>query len=112
MRQGPTIDRITFPPSPHRMVECIHCGREMHKICVLHHENIWTEGFQCDSCLRAKRTVPKGNKFSAERKLCSCADVHMHTWVDMHNHRYAVGIKLLEYFVALNYFHDNGYLSD
>ena len=52
-----------------RMVECIHCGREMHKICILHHENIWSDGFQCENCLKAKRIVLKENKFSAKRKL-------------------------------------------
>ena len=51
------------------MVECIHCGREMHKICVLYHENIWTDGFQCENCLKAKHIMLKENKFSAKRKL-------------------------------------------
>ena len=56
--------------------------------------------------------VSSATAASKQKELCekktrfqlnvSC--VTMHIWVDMHNHRYAVGIKftlLLEYFVAL-----------
>ena len=58
-----------LPVHTHRMVECIHCGREMHTVCVLHHENIQPDGFQCKNCLKAKHIMLKDNKFSAKCKL-------------------------------------------
>ena len=51
-----------------RMLDCIHCGRTFHKACVLWHENIWPEGYQCNSCLSALGTVRKDNKFAAKSK--------------------------------------------
>lgn len=52
-----------------RMVKCIHCGREFHTICILHHPGIWSEGYQCDGCLKIKGTTRRENKFCAKRKL-------------------------------------------
>ena len=57
-----------FSPSSCSMVECIHCQRQMHRICVLHHDPIWPEGFQCANCLRALNTTLRENRFSAKRK--------------------------------------------
>ena len=55
-------------PSPTRMVECVHCKRQMHTICVLHFNPIWKKGFQCDNCLKALNITRKENKYSAKRK--------------------------------------------
>ena len=52
----------------HRFVECVHCGREMHQICVLHHDQIWPGDFQCNSCLSALGKRKKDNKFVPRRK--------------------------------------------
>ena len=63
-----------------RMVACVHCGREMHQICVLHYDHIWSEGFQCNGCLKAKSLSRKENKLTAKRKyffLCVVHDVMM-----------------------------------
>ena len=30
--------------SHRRMVSCVHCGRKMHRICVLYFEPLWPEG--------------------------------------------------------------------
>ena len=65
----PLPSSTLLPLHTHRMVECFHCGREMHKVCVLHHENIWPDGFQCKNCLKAKHIMLKDNKFSAKCKL-------------------------------------------
>lgn len=48
-------------------VECKECARKLHQICVLHTDQIWPEGFVCDSCLKAKSKKKKENKFSAKR---------------------------------------------
>ena len=53
------------------MVSCVHCGRRMHTICVLHMDQIYHGGFQCDDCLRRKGLSRKDNKFTAKRKWCS-----------------------------------------
>ena len=50
------------------MVACIHCGRRMHTICVLHMDQIYHGGFQCDDCLRRKGQSRKENRFSAKRE--------------------------------------------
>lgn len=50
------------------MVECIHCKREMHTVCVLHMDNIWNKGYQCENCLKALNQTKKVNKYSAKRK--------------------------------------------
>lgn len=52
----------------YRMVECVHCGRQMHSICVLHLETIWNKGFQCETCLKALNSSRKDNKFTAKSK--------------------------------------------
>ena len=51
-----------------RMVECIHCRRSFHKICVLYHDDIWPEGYQCCNCLQRLRTTRKDNRFIAKSK--------------------------------------------
>jgi E1A/CREB-binding protein len=48
------------------MTACIHCGRRMHTICVLHMDQIYHGGFQCDNCLGIKCQTRKENKFSAK----------------------------------------------
>ncbi|XP_019854901.1 PREDICTED: uncharacterized protein LOC100636542 [Amphimedon queenslandica] len=49
------------------MVECIHCRRSFHKICVLHHDEIWPEGYQCSNCLQSLKTSRADNRFVAKR---------------------------------------------
>ncbi|CAI8019599.1 Protein cbp-1 [Geodia barretti] len=60
-------DHVDYEP----MIRCIHCGRQFHSICVLHHAAIWSEGYQCDSCLRLKGTSRRENKFCARREYLS-----------------------------------------
>jgi E1A/CREB-binding protein len=56
-------DHVDYEPK----IRCIHCGRQFHSICVLHHNAIWSEGYQCDTCLRIKGTSRRENKFCARR---------------------------------------------
>ncbi|KAI0224299.1 CREB-binding protein [Lamellibrachia satsuma] len=48
-------------------VECGDCGRKLHQICVLHLDTIWSNGFVCDNCLKAKGAKRKENKYVAKR---------------------------------------------
>lgn len=48
-------------------VHCTDCGRKLHKICVLHHEAIWPQGFTCEECLKLKNLKRRDNKFNAKR---------------------------------------------
>ena len=57
---------VLWPTS--RMIRCIHCGREFHSICVLHHPGIWNEGYQCDGCLKIKGKSRRESKFCAKRE--------------------------------------------
>lgn len=49
-------------------VECKDCGRKLHQICVLHHDQIWPEGFTCTNCLKSKAAKRKENRFCAKSK--------------------------------------------
>ncbi|XP_052796528.1 histone lysine acetyltransferase CREBBP-like isoform X2 [Mya arenaria] len=48
-------------------VDCDECGRKLHKICVLHFEPIWNNGFTCENCLKTKGAKRKENKYTAKR---------------------------------------------
>ncbi|QQP38249.1 CREB binding protein, partial [Caligus rogercresseyi] len=48
-------------------VICGDCNRKLHQVCVLHHDNIWTNGFICDSCHTTRGTKRKDNRFTAKR---------------------------------------------
>lgn len=78
MSYDPTATAQVIPKSEFReckndhldlepFVECKDCGRKLHQICVLHHENIWPEGFHCDNCLKSKGRRKRENKFMARR---------------------------------------------
>ncbi|XP_065885068.1 CREB-binding protein-like isoform X2 [Dysidea avara] len=49
------------------MVSCVHCGRRMHRICVLYFEPLWPEGYHCRTCAKKLGIPKKENKFSAKR---------------------------------------------
>ena len=68
------MDLQVTPLFVSRMVECIHCKRSFHKICVLYHDGIWPEGYQCCNCLQRLRTSRKDNRFIAKSKynICTC----------------------------------------
>ena len=66
------IEKVRFQEMKNNHIEeepmcaCIHCGRMFHKICVLWHESIWSEGYQCSSCLKENGTQRKENKWVAK----------------------------------------------
>ena len=51
-----------------RFVHCKDCDRKMHKICVLHMEAIWPEGFICNICVKASQSKKKENRYTAKSK--------------------------------------------
>ncbi|RZC35774.1 KAT11, KIX, DUF902, zf-TAZ and/or Bromodomain domain containing protein [Asbolus verrucosus] len=63
-------------------VHCTDCGRKLHQICVLHNENIWTQGFTCDECLKKKGQKRRENKFNAKRLPVTKLGVYIETRVN------------------------------
>lgn len=63
-------------------VVCTGCGRKQHQICVLHHEQIWPQGFCCDNCLKKKGAKRKDNKFSAKKLPASKLGIFIETRVN------------------------------
>ncbi|XP_054708763.1 CREB-binding protein-like [Uloborus diversus] len=54
----------------------------MHKICVLHFDEIWPEGFTCDTCLKKSGRKKKKNKFTAKRLQQSKLGQHIENRVN------------------------------
>ncbi|XP_041359356.1 CREB-binding protein-like isoform X4 [Gigantopelta aegis] len=48
-------------------INCLDCGRKLHRICCLWFEPIWPQGYTCDNCLKAKGMKRKENKYGAKR---------------------------------------------
>lgn len=63
-------------------VVCMDCGRKQHQICVLHHDQIWPQGFCCDNCLKMKGAKRKDNKFCAKRLPTSKLGIYIETRVN------------------------------
>lgn len=63
-------------------VVCMDCGRKQHQICVLHHDQIWPQGFCCDNCLKKKAAKRKENKFSAKKLPTSKLGIYIETRVN------------------------------
>lgn len=63
-------------------VICMDCGRKQHQICVLHHDQIWPQGFCCDNCLKKKGGKRKENKFSAKKLPTSKLGIYIETRVN------------------------------
>ncbi|XP_044255376.1 CREB-binding protein-like isoform X6 [Tribolium madens] len=63
-------------------VHCTDCGRKLHQICVLYNENIWTQGFTCDECLKKKGQKRRDNKFNAKRLPVTKLGVYIETRVN------------------------------
>lgn len=63
-------------------VVCMDCGRKQHQICVLHHDQIWPQGFCCDNCLKMKGAKRKENKFCAKKLPTSKLGIYIETRVN------------------------------
>ncbi|VDL59849.1 unnamed protein product [Hymenolepis diminuta] len=48
------------------IVYCKECGRRWHKVCALHMDEIWPNGFVCPGCLREHGQRRKENRFTAK----------------------------------------------
>ncbi|XP_065220138.1 histone lysine acetyltransferase CREBBP-like isoform X2 [Planococcus citri] len=47
-------------------VECLECGIKLHRICILHVDQIWPSEFVCDNCLKKNNMKRKENEFRAK----------------------------------------------
>lgn len=48
------------------MLNCKECGRRWHKVCALHMEEIWSNGFVCPGCLNEQGKKRFENPFTAK----------------------------------------------
>ncbi|KAM7538202.1 hypothetical protein Aperf_G00000064900 [Anoplocephala perfoliata] len=48
------------------IVLCKECGRRWHKVCALHMDEIWPNGFVCQGCLREQGQRRRENRFTAK----------------------------------------------
>ncbi|CAF1486092.1 unnamed protein product [Rotaria magnacalcarata] len=51
---------------PEIMVDCIVCKRRWHQVCALHCDQIWPDGFICNTCVREYNLPRKENCHKAE----------------------------------------------
>jgi E1A/CREB-binding protein len=54
---------------PEAMVDCIVCTRRWHQVCALHLDQIWPEGFICDTCIHDYNIKRKNNRYTAFKLL-------------------------------------------
>ncbi|CAF3683323.1 unnamed protein product [Rotaria sp. Silwood1] len=50
---------------PETMIDCIVCTRRWHQVCALHLDQVWPEGFICDTCLREYNIKRKENRYTS-----------------------------------------------
>jgi E1A/CREB-binding protein len=50
---------------PEVMVDCIVCSRRWHQVCALHSDQVWPEGFICNTCIREHNIKRKANRNTA-----------------------------------------------
>ncbi|CAF2841820.1 unnamed protein product [Rotaria sp. Silwood2] len=52
---------------PEIMIDCIICTRRWHQICALRLDQIWPEGFICNTCIREYNIKRKENRYIAQQ---------------------------------------------
>ncbi len=52
---------------PEAMIDCIVCTRRWHQVCALHLDQIWPEGFICDTCIQEYNIKRKDNRYAAPK---------------------------------------------
>ncbi|CAF3835650.1 unnamed protein product [Rotaria magnacalcarata] len=52
---------------PEAMIDCIVCTRHWHQVCALHLDQVWPEGFICNTCIADYNIKRKDNRFIAPR---------------------------------------------
>ena len=50
-----------------KLIACKECNRQVHQICVMHFDTIWTNGFMCQTCYKRMGIKRKNNRFTAKR---------------------------------------------
>jgi E1A/CREB-binding protein len=49
------------------MIDCIVCTRRWHQVCALHLDQIWSEGFICNTCIHEYNIKHKNNRYTASQ---------------------------------------------
>jgi len=52
---------------PEAMIDCIVCSRRWHQVCALHLDQVWPEGFICDTCVRQYNIKRKDNRYVSSK---------------------------------------------
>ncbi|CAF0800883.1 unnamed protein product, partial [Didymodactylos carnosus] len=52
---------------PEIIVDCIVCSRRWHQICALHLDQVWSEGFVCETCIKSYNIKRKENRYVAHK---------------------------------------------
>ncbi|CAF3573275.1 unnamed protein product [Rotaria socialis] len=60
------LSAINDALEPEIMVDCIVCKRRWHQVCALHCDQIWPDGFICNTCVREYNLPRKENCHKAE----------------------------------------------
>ena len=50
---------------PEAMIDCIVCTRRWHQVCALHLDQIWPEGFICNTCIQEYNIKRKPNRYTS-----------------------------------------------
>ena len=67
------IPKVKFLPAKNdyqeqeTIIDCIVCSRTFHSICVLYHEQIWPEGYVCQTCVTEYNIKRKENRYLAHK---------------------------------------------
>ncbi|CAF3661478.1 unnamed protein product [Rotaria sp. Silwood1] len=52
---------------PEKMIDCIVCARRWHQVCALHLDQIWSEGFICNTCIREYNIKRKESPYTSSK---------------------------------------------
>lgn len=58
-------------------IDCRHCGRKLHQICVLYLKENWPNGFVCETCMTTMGATHKERTFNAKNLPRTKVDSHI-----------------------------------
>ncbi|CAF4323727.1 unnamed protein product, partial [Rotaria sordida] len=62
---------INNKEKPEIMIDCIVCVRRWHQVCALHLDQIWSEGFICNTCIYQYNIKRKKNCYIAQKLIAT-----------------------------------------
>ncbi|CAF3606319.1 unnamed protein product [Rotaria sp. Silwood1] len=70
------------------MIDCIVCTRRWHQVCALHLDQIWPEGFICNTCIHQYNIKRKENRYIASELPVNNLSIQLEKRVNnfLHNH--------------------------